>query len=136
MRNFDLTPYINLLPGYGELRVQENRTRNIVITNGKIITNEIDSKKGLSVRVLSGTTMGFAATEIVSDFAVKKGITQAIRNAGYLKPYDQQKKFQFKPFTHSMDLSTKKKVLTTAEIISFLMAIDGYLAKTYPDLVL
>lgn len=136
MRNFDLTPYADLLPGYGELRVQENRNRNIAITNGKIITNEIGSKKGLSARVLSGATMGFAATESICGAAVKKVIERAKKNADYLKPYSQHeyKEMQFKPYQHAMDLSTKKKVLTAAEIVGFLMEVDSYIGKTYPDL--
>ena len=40
MKYFDLNPYKLMLSQYGEIRVQENRSRNISITNGKMIKNE------------------------------------------------------------------------------------------------
>ncbi|MBM7615880.1 TldD/PmbA family protein [Alkaliphilus hydrothermalis] len=136
MTIFNLTPYKHLLPAYGELRVQENRTRNIIIMDGKITKNEVGSKKGLSARVLSGGIMGFAASETISESEVKKVLEKAKRNADYLKPFEKntQGALQFNPFQHSMDLSTKKSLRSTSEILRFLMEVDAYIAKTYPDL--
>lgn len=136
MRKFDLTPFRHLLPGYAELRVQENRTREITITNGKIIKNEASSKKGLSARVLSGGIMGFAATEMISESAIKKVLEQAKQNASYLKPFHKNADVELKysPFSHNLDLSTKKSIRTSREVLDCLMAVDQYIQKTYPDL--
>lgn len=137
MRKFDLTPYQHLLPGYAELRVQENRLRDITITDGKIIKNESSSKKGLSARVLSGGIMGFAASETISDAGIRKVLEQAKQNANYLSPFQKQqapKNLQYRPFKHSIDLSTKKQVKTAGEVLEYLMAVDAYIQKTYPDL--
>lgn len=136
MKLFNLKDFTHSLPAYAELRAQENRSRNIVVTNGKISTNEVGSKKGLSARVLDAQSWGFASSEEISEASVLKLLKKASDNAHHLKAFKTgiSKPLQHRPFTHVMDLSTLKSRKSTAEIMSFLMTLDEYIAKTYPAL--
>lgn len=143
MKKFDLNGFRHLLPTYAELRIQENRNRNIVITNGKVTKNEVTAKSGLSARVFENGIMGFSATVNANEAAVRKVLEKAKSNANYLKPFTGslnqggtrgQHPFNFSPFTHVMDLSTKKPILDTPQILNFLMTLDHYIATAYPAL--
>lgn len=147
MKKIDLNAYRHHLPSYGELRVQENRNRNITIINGKITKNDVTSKSGLCARVYDGGVMGFSAVidANADENAVRKVLEKAKNNANYLKPYigagatlgsngKQKSPFSFNPFTHSMDLSTKKPLLSTSEILTFLMTVDHYIKTSYPSI--
>jgi len=136
MKNFDLSPYRHLLHDYSELRLQENRKRLISITDGKIVKNDVQSKLGLSARVVDQGAVGFSSTETVHVDAIHKVLKKAHANAQFLKPFvpSSAKKLDFNPHTHTLDVSTNHKRFTTTEVLDVLMTLDGYIAKTYPDL--
>lgn len=139
MPKFDLSPFRHLLNGYTELRAQENRKRIIAITNGKITKNASTASSGISARIYDSGAMGFAATEGVDEAKVRKVLETAKHNASYLRPLAQKARFEALslspvPFVHAIDLSTKKTVLSTADVLAYLMALDAYIDKTYPQL--
>lgn len=136
MKHIDLNPYKRMLSQYGEIRVQENRSRNISITNGKMIKNEKTSRRGLSVRSFENGTWGFAASESLSPETFKRLIQTAEQNAKYLNGYKTSASFTLEhlPFNYQMDVSTKQPLLTEGEVIAFLMDLDQYIVNHCPNI--
>ncbi len=134
MKNFDLNLYKSMLSQYGEIRVQENRSRNITITNGKMIKNEKTSRRGLSVRSFENGTWGFASSENISPETFKRIIQTAEQNAKYLKGYNTAKSFQPEhlPYNYQLDVSTTKPRITEGDVIAFLMNLDQYIVAHCP----
>lgn len=129
MKSYELNPYKAMMSQYGEIRVQENRSRNITITNGKMIKNERTSRRGISVRSFENGTWGFASSEAVSPESFKRIIQTAEQNAKYLKGYKVSDQFKLEtiPYHYQLDVSTKKSLKTQGEVIAFLMDLDHYI---------
>lgn len=136
MKSYELNPYKSLMSQYGEIRIQENRSRNINITNGKMIKNERTSRKGISVRSFENGTWGFASSENISKDTFRRIIQTAEQNAKYLKNFKAGDQFKLEhiPYHHHLDVSTKKPLMTQGDVIAVLMDLDKYVETHYSDL--
>ncbi len=132
----DLKEYAELLGGYSELRLHENRNTNVMLMNGNLVGNENSSSGGLSARVYKNGAWGFASSPGAELDTAKKVMAAASRNADFL---DSRLKKGLPPLpamaAHGIyDLSTKKPRRSQKELVDFISEIDGYIASKYKGL--
>lgn len=132
----DLRSYKQLLSGYTELRVQENRSINIALVKGNISSNSRSSSSGVSARVFKNGCWGFASNPDMSEESLKSVIKAATDNAGFLDSKQNKQKNPL-PVTCASsinDFSTKKPRGEQKELIEFVREIDNYITMKYPGL--
>jgi TldD protein len=136
VRKIGLSKFQQSFSGHTELRVQENRDSQIVITNGKIEQNTESSKSGVSSRVYESGAWGFASTPESSDSSILSTIKNATENAHVFAKKSQLQKppFLVKPIVSEESFLPQKAKRDRKEIVAYLLSVDGYLASRYPDL--
>ncbi len=134
--NFDLHNYRGLFKARTELRVQENRTVNIIFVKGNNTLNSRSQRGGISARVYSNGSWGFASHPGLSDENVKKVISAATDNAFFLDSREHQKKGPLPgaPASSENDFSTTKPRLNQKDLFDFTRELDDHIASAYPEL--
>ena len=130
----NLQQYSSLFKQYTELRSQENRTLNIGYLRGNLVRNTKNSTSGLSARVYSHGSWGFASTPHQDD--VKAVIETATQNAKFLDSREQKGLKSFAPDNPQIEKSfgTSKIRFTQKEIMDFTKEVDSYIDQKYPEL--
>lgn len=132
----DLKQYANFFKEYTELRAQENRSNQIAIINGDIVTNIKRSNIGISARVNKDGYWGFASNPLMQDNEVKKVIERATGNAGFLSSRGKKKdiKLPARNGNFQNDFSTHNSLQSQSQIIDFLMKLDEYIKTNCKEL--
>ncbi|HHT28247.1 MAG TPA: TldD/PmbA family protein [Firmicutes bacterium] len=132
----DLRAYAKFLPEYAELRWQENRSINISFLNGNITGNARSSSCGISARMYSNGSWGFASSPEPNAANIQAVIRLAQDNARFLDSREKKGK-QPLPATSAdsvRDFGTKKPKYTQKELLDFAKELDAHIAANYKDL--
>lgn len=136
MINKNLNSYLNLLPHYTELRIQENRNLQITFIKGNLVKNVKNAGSGVSARVCRNGSWGFASSPEFGDDSTQAVVKTANTNAIFLD--SRQNKGISLPRQGSVslekDFSTKKQRLNQKQIMEFVKEVDNYISKKYPEL--
>ena len=134
MKVKNLNQYSSFLSRYTELRFQENRSMSIAFLKGNLVQNHKNSTTGVSVRVYSNGSWGFASSPDTDN--VKYVIEAATQNAKFLDIREGKSLAAFaadNPKTEK-DFGTKKTRFTQNDIMNFIRELDSYIERKYPDL--
>jgi len=133
---FDLREYASLFSAYTELRVQENRNVSVVFVKGNNTTNARSAISGVSARVYKGGSWGFSSSPELTPEAIKSVVKAATDNAAFLDLREKKGKppLPAKNAVSENDFSTKKPKLTQKQLVEYMKELDGYIARTYPNL--
>lgn len=136
MVRFDLREYASLFSAYTELRVQENRNVSVVFVKGNNTTNARSAISGVSARVYKGGSWGFSSSPELTPEAIKSVVKAATDNAAFLDLREKKGKppLPAKNAVSENDFSTKKPKLTQKQLVEYMKELDGYIARTYPNL--
>ncbi len=136
MYNLNLYDYPRLFSGYTELRVQENRIVRIVFVKGNNTANSRSATGGISARVYSNGSWGFASNPEISEHAAKAVIQAATGNAEFLDSRERKQRGALpeSPVTSENDFSTKKARLGQKELVEFVKQLDDHIVHKYPNL--
>ncbi len=136
IRETNLAVYGNRFDAYTELRLQCNRSTQIALLNGDVVTNTQTSGGGVSARVFKDGVWGFASRPQFDNDAVISTVEEAKRNAAFLARHAARPDIvlpRAKTFKES-DFATRRPRLTQQQSIDFLQALDAHIARTYPNL--
>jgi len=132
----DLHSYSNLFSSYTELRLQENRSQQIALLNGEVISNVKSSGKGVSARVFEQGVWGFASAPRLTSDAIHNTIEAATRNARFMAKRGGCEDAAL-PVTEAglnSDFATDKPRKGQQELLDFLKTIDAHITASYTDL--
>lgn len=120
-----------------ELRLQQNLTRRAIMQNGLLVGNTRSSTKGVSARVYQNGVYGFASAGELSDEAVKATLENASFNAKFLDGKIKKGRAAL-PSIASEDIGVQKDMTDVPQsvYIDFVKALDSYVAKKYPKLLM
>lgn len=132
-----LKKYFSELPMYSELRVQENQIMSMALLNGNMVSNTKYNNNGVSARVYSNGSWGFASNSLVNDESVKEVIKRAEENALFLNRRLDLRKGLFPKQVGNLvkDFRSTKNPLQQSEIRDYLKVLDNYIAEKYPNVV-
>ncbi|MFY9494513.1 MAG: DNA gyrase modulator, partial [Limnochordia bacterium] len=99
----DLRQFSSLFRQYTELRSQENRVLSIAYLQGNLVQNVRNATSGISARVYSGGSWGFASTPDQSK--VREVIAEATSNAVFLDSREQMGLGSFTPETPVVEVN-------------------------------
>jgi TldD protein len=134
--NVNLHNYAKLFTAYTELRVQENHNVQIAFVKGNNTANSRSSTSGVSARVYSNGSWGFASNPEITEGAVKSVIQTATDNALFLDSREGKGKgpLPMAPVSFEKDFSTTKPRLGQKELVEFVKELDDHIARNYPKL--
>ena len=119
---------------YTEARLQDNRSRRLVLLNGDLITNSQSSQSGASVRCWDGGQWGFASSADLSAGTVGKLVANARKNAAFLasraagrQPAIRESQFQFQGAAEVGD-----EAPSPAQLTAFIRDLDDYIQRRCP----
>jgi len=133
----DIQKYKSLFKTYTELRIHENRTKNIVLLNGDCIKNTENTAGGVSSRVFVNGSWGLASSPEIKDGSIKKVIDHATENAKFLgEKYKRDKNIVVNQSNvkEIKDFTTKKDKYSNKDLMNFLKTVDNNLTTKYKDL--
>ena len=133
----DLSQYQDLFSEYTELRVQENRSLNILSVNGDILGNSKQTQNGVSARVYQNGSWGFASSSEFGQADIKKVIVSARENAIALDSKEKKNKpaLPTAQAEKTVDFSTRKNRFSQKELIDFVKSIDDHIKQNCPKLI-
>jgi TldD protein len=133
---YDLSAHKNEFSEYTELRVQENRSTRIVLVNGDTTANEKITISGVSARVYSKGSWGFASNPEIDSNTISAVIQSATDNAVFLSSREkkEEKNLPEDSFHTENAFFTKKPKKTQKDMVDFLKELDAYLTQKYPSL--
>lgn len=137
MIQLDLSRFTGSFSEYTELRLQENRSLNVSIVNGDIMSNSISTVSGVSARTYSRGLWGFASSPLMDDGSIMEVIAAATRNSRFLSEREKREGHVLpsSPGSFSKDFSTSRKRLAQKEIIGFLKEIDSMISGSFEGVV-
>ena len=135
--NIDLTKYSNRFSSYTELRLHENRTRQIVLLDGDVINNARDTAGGVSARVFDHGAWGFSSSPEMDNNAIEATIAAATKNAAFLSKRCGNPDAQLpRAVAHlDSDFTTRQPHKSNEEVLDFLKSVDDYIVASCPDIV-
>ncbi|MBQ4452722.1 MAG: TldD/PmbA family protein [Clostridia bacterium] len=117
------------------LRGHENRTRRAVLLKGNLVQNSRSEAAGISARVNSKGTFGFASIAEYTPEAAEKVIRAATENARFLSRHSGRNiALPTSAGTGTLALNGDITDAAQKDIIELCQTIDGYVAAKYPDL--
>jgi TldD protein len=125
-------------PGYAELRLHRNVSRNLFMRRGSLLQNNSATLAGASARCHALGTFGFAALPDESDAALARVLAEARENAdliGRRAAYSDQPLPKTAPGEGVYDYRTKKARLGAGARIELLKRLDDYIRARYPDVI-
>ncbi len=137
MFGLNLRDYTKLFSRYTELRLQENRVVRIAFVKGNNTLNSRSITSGISARVNSNGSWGFASNPEISRQTTKSVIKTATDNAIFLDSREQKAKKELpdSPFFSENDFSTKKTRLKQKQLVEFIKQLDDNINSKYPNLL-
>ena len=85
MINKDISSYSSIFSkNYTELRVQENRSINITLLNGDVVSNDSSATSGVSSRTFKDGNWGFSSNPNITDDAIQSVIKSSSDNVNFL----------------------------------------------------
>ena len=122
---YDLSFYAGKFSEYTELRIQENRSTRIVLVKGDVTTNERNATSGVSARVYSKGSWGFASNPEIDKDTIPSVIEAATSNSVFLAEREkrEEKRFPEDPFIAENELATKKRKKNEGESIPLVLWI-------------
>jgi TldD protein len=133
---YDLLDHTKEFSEYTELRVQENRSTRIVLIKGDTTANERNTNSGVSARVYSKGSWGFASNPEIESNTISAVIQSATDNALFLASREKKeaKKLPEDSFHTENEFFTNKPKKTQKDMVDFLKVLDAYLVQNYPSL--
>lgn len=118
-----------------ELRVQENRSRRIVLAQGNLTANSRSEISGVSARVYRNGVYGFASMAECSSVAAETVLKTAGENASFMDRHIQKAKGPF-PAVPGGNIPAAQVIVDTEQkkYLEFCKEVDAYIAETYPKL--
>jgi len=128
-----------LLPAgsdYLELKVQQNRSRQLGFLNGTLNFNSKSASSGIMARSFQNGVWGLTSSPDISDDSMRRTIKRAIANAQTLHQRARKAEVMLPSNSASGEylFFTKKNAASTQERIEYLREIDNYIKDKYPDL--
>ena len=133
-----LNPFENLLPQQTDLRLHKNHVHNISMVNGNVMSNAHMEQGGVSARVRRYGGFGFNAVPDFSEAAIRSVISQAEVNANQFERFPTGLTLQLpdvEPVQGVWDYRDGKEIVDDSKIVNLMLAVDKYVADTYPSLV-
>ena len=119
-----------------ELRAQRNLNRRAVLLNGSLVGNVRTENFGVSARVYENGVYGFSSTAEYTDETVKAVLQAASENAAFLAGHAGKGKGPHKAMQNGKSVTAYDlNDVEQRTYIEFIQALDGYIAKKYPDLM-
>ena len=135
MINKDISSYSSIFSkDYTELRIQENRSLNITLLNGDIISNDSSAKSGISSRTFKDGNWGFASNPNISDQAVQAVIKSSADNVKFLNKRDSRNPGILLPESiadYEFNYLSKKKKNDQKYWIDYLKGLDNYITDNH-----
>ena len=136
MLNKDIKSYSSIFSkDYTELRVQENKSINITLLNGDVVSNDSSSKSGVSSRTFKDGNWGFASNPNVSDKAIQSVVRSSTDNVKFLNKRHDKGCGILLPESltdYEFDYSSKKEKSAQKYWIDYLKELDNYISSNYP----
>ena len=136
MLNKDITTYSSIFSKhYSELRVQENRSINITLLNGDVVSNDCSSKSGVSSRTFKNGNWGFSSSPNISDNAIESVISSSVDNVNFLTKRDDRVCGILLPeasISNEFDYTSKNDKNDQKYWIEYLKDLDEYIKSKYP----
>jgi len=138
MKYDNLNKFKDSFSDYTELRVQENRNNRVNLTNGDVTGNVATKNSGVSARVFKDGNWGFSSSPEINKESIEEVVNASTTNVQFMNKKDSSKCGFFLPETqanYNMDLTTKKDRQNQKYWLEFIKDVDGYIEKTYPELL-
>ena len=119
---------------YTELRIQENRSINITLLNGDVVSNDSSARSGVSSRTFKDGNWGFSSNPNMSDEAIQSVIKSSTDNVKFLNKRDSKRCGILLPesmIDYQFDYSSKKAINNQKFWIDYLKNIDEYIVNKY-----
>jgi len=119
-----------------ELRAQVNTSKRVTLLSGNMVSNSQAEGGGVSARVYKGGTFGFASGAEYSDESVKKVISAATENAGFMDKHVNLGETPLPPAkAGKVELITDtKNDVSQSMLIDFANTLDSIITKKYKNL--
>jgi TldD protein len=132
----ELTKALHNHRGYAELRVQENRTRLIALTNGHVLQNSYRRESGVSARSYAQGAWGFASAPQTDASTIQRMLALSEDHAQRLQrlKHGHAELPNIAGAQGEVDNSTQKPKRSVAELMAELQRMDQTLQKRYPHL--
>ena len=136
MLDMDLRQFAGLFDAYTELRIQENRNKEVKLVNGSVATNSRSAMSGVSARVNRNGSWGFASNPNMEEGSIRSVIKTASNNAALLDSKERKGRppLPWTKVSSENDFSTKEPRLTQKQLVEFLREIDAHIVGTCPNL--
>lgn len=125
-------------PGYAELRLHRNVSRQLFMRHGTLLQNSSATLAGASARCHALGTFGFASLPDESDAALERVLGEARENAdliGRRAAYSDQPLPRTAPGEGVYDYRTRKTRLGADARVDLLKRLDDYIRTRYPDVI-
>ena len=118
-----------------ELRVQENRSRRIMLAQGNLTANSRSEVSGVSARVYRNGVYGFSSMAECSSAAAETVLKAAAENALFMDRHIRKGREAF-PALPTGQIPAGKVIVDTEQkrYLAFCKELDAYIARTYPEL--
>ena len=131
-----LSEYKSDFKHYTELRAQENRSKQVTMLSGNMVTNTQSTNGGVSARVYKGGTFGFASGAEYTGESIKRVLAAAADNAEFM---DLHVKKGQPPLPNAkpgaFDLRTKPgEAIEQSLLIDFVKQLDSAIVDKYKNL--
>lgn len=120
---------------YTELRLQENRSKTLMMINGQMLPQSQSQEQGVSARSFFNGCWGFASYPQIQKNTADQVLSQANKNARFLGRHAKSKSQLVKmPGAHgSLSLATQKPKFSPGFLNEHLQNIEDHLTQKYPD---
>ncbi len=136
MDTLNLRDLLSGSSGYLEIKVQQNRNRQLGFLNGILNYNSNSASSGIMARSFEHGVWGLASSPDITDDSMKKTIRLATDNAHNLHQRTRKPAINLPANPASGDylFFSRKNAATTQQRIEFLREIDTHIKDKYPDL--
>lgn len=138
MKHTTLNQFKDSFTHYTELRVQENRNKRVMLTNGDVTGNVSNVTSGISARVFKDGNWGFSSNPEINKDSIASAVRASTDNVQFMNRKDTTRCGIFLPETlakYEMDFTSKKTRQEQKFWVDFVRDIDGYIAEKYPELL-
>ncbi|MFT4632691.1 MAG: TldD protein [Candidatus Azotimanducaceae bacterium] len=137
IHEIDLKKYSNQFASYTELRLHENRSENIALLNGDVVSNTRDASGGVSARVFDKGAWGFCSNPDMGNEAIETTISAATRNAAFLAKRVGQADASLPRASAeaNSDFTSDEPAVSQESKIALLRELDAYIVANCPEVV-
>lgn len=118
-----------------ELREQENRSRQVTLLDGNLVSNARAESAGVSARVYQNGVYGFSSMAECSGQAAEAVLKAATENAVFMNSHVNKGKGMLPPIS-AAPIPEARKICDVKQkrYIDFLKEADDYITRKYPNL--